>query len=594
MAEMVARRYDLYNITIAGPADYQLNALELELHCYRCDWPVEKGGLGAAGHFRKIAELLYGPKSHEPFGWNPWAERMNEVIHQHPISGKARPHCAFSGCASSNKSHFSGLYAIINWLCAPRDTYVFITSTSISEAKHRVWKSVSKLFSAVPGLPGKLVDSMAKIVTTIPGKRHNDTAGIFIVAGSPGKARQSIGKLIGRKNKRVIFIADELPELSPAILDGAFGNLMSNPFFQFVAMGNFKSREDPFGEFVQPKDGWDSVSSDADEWEIGRDGYCVRFDGMKSPNILAGKDLYPYLYGSKQLREHKQNYGDRSAMFWRMCRSAEAPIGTDDTFYSEADFIAGKAYSEPEWLGRKIRVSSLDPSFTNGGDRCFQHFGWYGKDVNGVSVLSFDTHKLLREDVTIKGVNRDYQIARQFRDNCIKEGVEPKHAAMDATGAGAVLWSIVAEEWSYAVLKVEFWGAASDLPANATDGKTGKQCFDRRVSELWGVGKEFLRGCQLRGLKSSTTREMKARKYTTVKGEDGAKMKAETKQEMKERLNFSPDDADSAFVMLELCRVRLGFRPVGMPTQSNKPRHSFMALAKRNDEVYTSMYSGDE
>lgn len=592
MPEPVTRLYPTYGVHISSvePA----TALGLELFCYRNDWPVEKGGLGAAGHFRKISEMLWGPKSECPFGWNPWSERMAEVLHKHPISGQSRPHCAFSGCASSAKSHGAGLYGIVNWLCDPQNTYVFITSTSISEAKHRVWKSVSKLFSAVPGLPGKLVDSLAKIVTTVPGKRHNDTAGIFIVAGSPGKARESVGKLIGRKNKRVIFIADELPELSPSILEGAFGNLMANPFFQFIAMGNFKSREDPFGEFIQPKEGWDSITADTDEWEIGRDGYCVRFDGMKSPNILAGKDIYPYLYGSKQLREHKQNYGDKSAMFWRMCRSAEAPIGTDDTLYSEGDLIAGNAYTVPEWMGPRRRVSSIDPSFTNGGDRCLQWFGWYGQNTDGVWTLCLDFYKLLREDVTLKGVNRDYQIARQFRDNCNKENVLPEHSAMDATGAGGVLHSIVCEEWSYKVMKVEFWGSASDLPANSTDGKTGKQSYDRRVSELWGVGKEFLRGGQLRGLKADLTREMKARKYTTVKGEDGAKIKVETKPEMKERLLFSPDNADSFFVLLDLCRVRFGFRPVGMPSKSVKPRSSFMALAKRHDEVYTGLYSGEE
>lgn len=592
MSEIRQYHYPIYDVIVNST--HQFNTLELELYCYQYNWPVEKGGLGAAGHFKKISELLYGPKSPEPFNWNPWAERMNEVVHQHPITGKVRPNCAFSGCASSGKSHLAGLYAVINWLCAPTETYVFITSTSISEAKHRVWKSVSKLFSAVPGLPGKLVDSLAKIVTSVPGKRHNDTAGIFIVAGSPGKARQSVGKLIGRKNQRVIFIADELPELSPSILEGAFGNLMANPFFQFIAMGNFKSREDPFGEFIQPKDGWESITADTDEFEIGRDGYCVRFDGMKSPNILAGKDIYPYLYGSKQLREHKQNYGDKSAMFWRMCRSAEAPIGTDDTLYSEGDLIAGKAYTVPEWMGPRRRVSSIDPSFTNGGDRCLQWFGWYGQNTDGVWTLYYDFYKLLREDVTIKGVNRDYQIARQFRDNCKAENVLPEHSAMDATGAGGVLHSIVCEEWSYKVMKVEFWGAPSDLPSNSTDGKTGKQAYDRRVSELWGVGKEFLRGGQLRGLKPDLTREMKARKYTTVKGEDGAKIKVETKPEMKERLLFSPDNADSAFVLLDLCRVRFGFRPVGMPSKSERPRQSFMTLAKRMDEVYTNMYSGDE
>lgn len=594
MPELETRHFPQYNIDITGPAGFQLNALELELHCYKFNWGVESGGLGPAGHFRKIAEMLWGPKSIEPFSWNPWAEKMCDVVHCHPGTNQIRPHVGISGCANSSKSHFAGLYGIINWLCDPLDTYVFITSTSISDSKARVWKSVTKLFNGVPALSsvGKMVDSMAKIVTTIPGKRHNDTAGIFIVAGSQSKARQAIGKLIGKRNKRVILIADELPELSHAILEAAFGNLAMAPFFQLVAMGNFKSREDPFGELIKPRDGWESIDVETTEWEMERSGYCVRFDGMKSPNVLAGRNIYKEIYGLKDYAEHKHNFGDKSALFWRMCRSFETPIGTDDTLYAEVDFIAGKAYTQPQWLGPRRRWSSLDPAFTDGGDRSVQHIGWYGEDVSGNKVMAVEKTLVLREDVTIKGVNRDYQIARQFRDNCEKEGVEPENAAMDATGAGSVLWSIVAEEWSYRVHKVEFWGSASELPT--IEGKTGKQAFDRRVSELWGIGKDFLRGGQLRGLTTSMTREAKARKYETAKGADGAKIKVEPKRDMKERIGLSPDEFDAFVVGLDLLRSRYGFRPTGTPSKtSTSPRQSFITLAKRMDEVYTNMYSGE-
>lgn len=48
------------------------------------------------------------------------------------------------------------------------------------------------------------------------------------------------------------------------------------------------------------------------------------------------------------------------------------------------------------------------------------------------------------------------------------------------------------------------------------------------------------------------------RKYSTVKGRK-LLLAVEPKVEMKNRTNESPDNADAAFIMVELARTRLGF-----------------------------------
>ncbi len=535
---MALHHYD-YGIISADP----LTEIEVELEAYRLDLTVEQGGLGGASHFKNIANILYGPESSEPFAWHPWAEKMNDCAHAHPITGALRPHIAFSGCASSGKSCYGALFGIINWLADPQNTYVFITSTSLSEAKHRVWKSVVKMFTAVPELPGKLIDSLGKIPTVRPDGNHDDTAGIFLIAAAPSKEAQAVGKLIGRKNKRVVFIADELAELSHAILSACFGNLMANPFFQFMAMSNFKSRYDPFGEFVTPRDGYETITVDSEEWETEK-GYCVRFDGTKSPNIMMGRDEYPFIYGSKQLATHKKDFGDNTAMFWRMCRSYEAPISVDNSIYTEADLLAGKAYSKVIWMSPPTLISAMDPSFTNGGDRCIQIMGSYGLSIENLWTIQVDEIKILYEDV-LKRLPRDYQIAHLFRDNCIVAGVAPQHAAMDVTGAGTPLYSIVSEEWDNRVLGVNFSGAASQTYVRHNDQTMAHSQFDRRVSELWWVGKEFMKYGQIRGITKDLARELKSRHYETAKGPEGLKVCVEPKKDMRERLGFSPDQGDA-------------------------------------------------
>lgn len=564
----------------------QENDLTVELKAYQLDLTPEQGGLGSAQHFRNVVEMLFGPKSDEPFIWHPWVEKMNEVVHRHPITGKIRPDVGLSGCASSSKSQFLGLYAIINWLCDPQRTYVFCTSTSLSEAKHRIWKSVIKLYTSCQGLQsvGKLIDSQGKICTLKMDGKHDDTAGIFLIAASTSKEREAIGKLIGKKNRRVFLLADELPELSHSLLDAYFGNLISNPITQLVAAGNFKSRYDPFGEFVAPKGGYDSINVETDEWETEK-GYCVRFDGMKSPNILAGKDVYKFLYGSKQLTEHKKNFGENSAMFWRMCRSFESPVGLDNIIYSEADLIAGRVDQQPMWMSHPVRLSVMDPSYTNGGDRTIQLILEYGQTTNGLWSIHLAEYIPIFEDAS-KAEPRDYQVARKFRDNCLSRGVSPENAALDSTGAGSVLLSIVSEEWSPLVVGINFSGAPSEKLVSASDPVTAKDKFDRRVSELWWVGKEFMKYGQIRGVNGDLARELKARTYDTRKGPEGLKIVVEPKKDMKLRLGFSPDIADSFCMGIELCRQRFGALAGGENTGLRRTEKSWDNVIALADSLY--------
>jgi hypothetical protein len=515
---------------------------------------------------------------------------MNRAAHAHPITGAPYPHLGINGCGSSGKTQFCAMYSIIHWLCSPLETLVLVTSTDLKAARKRIWGAIKDLWQAVPGLGGNAVvlDAYCSIIPVdAAGNKLSERSGIALIAGEKKKEKDAIGKIIGSKNKRVFMIADELPELTEAIPEAAFSNLVTNPFFQFIGIGNFKNRYDPFGVFVRPKAGWESISVEDDGWETDR-GWCLHFDGLRSPNILAGKEEWP-IYGSKQLAAHRKDLGENTAGFWRMCRSFETPISNDNAIYTEPDFIAGKAYEKVLWLTTPISLSSLDPSYTQGGDRCAQWIASFGQTKDLSLVLQFERLLLLRENVLIRDKDRHRQIAEQFRDNCKTHGVLPENAALDATAAGSVLHSLLAECWSDKVLKVDFSGQPSDLPISAVDPKRACDAYDRRVSELWYIGKEFLRFGQLKGIPDDLAREMKARTFDTVKSADGLKMRVETKKEMKVRIGYSPDLADSAFVLIDLARVRHGFVPRGKigVQRSTKP---WQEAALEYDSIYVGMY----
>lgn len=563
------------NYGIVSPAP--LTELELELAAFLLNPPPEKGGLGKAEHFWRVCSILWGPSSSKPFVRHPWAEWMTERACRYNYLG-------ISGCGSSGKSDWGAVWGLVNWLAAPKKTLVLLTSTSLKESQKRIWGSVKSYWQAVPGLPGKLVDSIGMIRTDDGTGVFNDKEGIALIAGEKKDEQDAIGKIIGSKNQRVFLIGDELPELSHALATAAVSNLSLNPFFQFIGLGNFKSEYDAFGVFVRPKAGYDSITVDDDEWETDL-GLCLHLDGARSPNIIDGEDKWP-IYSSKNLESHKRDLGPDSAMFWRMCRSFGAPAGNTDTIYTEADLRSGKAMEyDCEWLRTPIRVSSLDPSFTNGGDRSVQLIGSYGQCVDGITRLRLDEIILLRDSAKDNSP-RDYQIARQYRDNCISRGVIPRHSAIDTSGAGSPLWSIISEEWDPGVLQVNFSGAPSQTYVWATDKKTGKQQYDRRVSELWYVGKELMKYGQIRGINSDLARELKARKYETVKGAEGLKVCVETKPKMKKRLGFSPDLADSWCVLVDLCRQRLGFLAGGESSGHNAVNRNL----KKQIEIANTLY----
>lgn len=546
----------VYRYGVRGPEG--MPDLEIELQAFLRDPKPEIGGLGKAEHFWNVVSILWpekidGKKNPNAFIRNPWSERM-------AIETIRRPVLAVLGPLNSSKTDFYAVWGLVSWMADPWNTMVLLTSTSLGDSKRKMWSSVKKYFQAVPKLPGRLIDSKGSILTDDGSGRSSDKCGIILIAGEKKKEKEAVGKLIGMKmfTGTLLFICDELPELSPALNEAFFSNLQpSNPKATMVGIGNFNSIYDALGTLSEPIGGWGSVSPDDEEWECVRGAYCIRFDGMKSPNLLLGEDKYPFLYSSRSLAKHREAYGENSAPFWRMCRSFPCPIGAENVIYNETDLVNGHAEStECLWRTQPILVSAMDPSFTSGGDRSVQMIGSWGLCTDGVWRLRREKTILLREDVRIK-VPRDYQIARQFRDNCIAHGVNPYHAALDTTAGGSVLWSIICEEWDNRVLAVNFSGAPTDMYVRANDTNTARMQFDRRVTELWCVGRDFMKYDQLRGIDPDLARELKARQYETVKGPDGLKVSVEKKEEMKKRLGFSPDMGDCYCVMLDLCRQRL-------------------------------------
>lgn len=517
----------------------------IELVAFRENYGPEVGGLGKYGHFRRVVEMLWPydtKKNKNGFHWNPWAERIFEEACKWNYLG-------ISGPKSSSKTHCIGIWGLVNWLCDPFNTLVLVTTTSVREARKRMWGVIRERHLQIPGLPGRIVDSMGKLILDEAG---SDRSSITLIPSAKDKEKEATEKLIGLKNKRVFLLVDEATDVSPAIFE-AIHNLDSNPYFQCIALGNFASAYDPFGQFITPKNTWNNVNAEMDGWETGR-GYCVHLDGERTPNLDA-EDKWPFLLTTRQLREAREFQGENSLSYWRFIRSFPSPIGAEQNIYSEADIRKYDGESKPKWDTTPVKVAGFDPAFTNGGDRSILYTGAFGKLDTGVYALAFEKAHVLREDSTKANEPRNFQIARLVRQICESEGVTPDHLAVDATGAGDPFCDILSEIWSSRVYRVKFGEKPSALPTSAVSPIKANEKFSNRVTELWYVGVEFLRSGQLKGITPDLARELTSRKYSTMAG---GKLVVEAKKDMKARMGKSPDLADAALVMLDLCRQRLG------------------------------------
>lgn len=565
-----------------------MNDITIELACFRQGRTFEEGGLGKAGHFKEIVNTIWGPHNdRQHFRWSPWGDRKLDAACAHK-------YLAVSGCANSEKSDFFAVWAIVNFIAAPTETMVLITSTSLKESRGRIWGRVEDYWLAAQhvcgdALPGKLVSSVGMIRFNDPTGEYktSDRCGIHLIAGEKKKEKESIGKMIGLKNQRVLFIADELPELSHAILEAAFSNLAANPEFQLIGIGNPASIYDPHGVLSKPKHGWASVSVADDEWETER-GYQIRFDATKSPNVLAGKTLYPWLPTQAKIDAAMSDTGgEDSAAFWRMWRGFWCPHGATESVVSEADIIKFACDTHRvRWKTPPVEFSFFDPGFTTGGDRSIAMFGKFGVDHEDKSVLLYTGYKHVTEDVTKKAEPRNFQIAAKWRDLCLSRGIAAERAAYDNTGAAA-FGDIVSSVWSQQVTPINFGGKPSILPVSVFDKTPASDKYINRMTEIWCSIKEYMRSSQIRGIDPDLGQELTSRRMKNKK-DMGLKAQVEPKEIYRSRVGKSPDIADAALGLLDFLRSKYRFRAAARNEQSTRNTSNWRQWVKKRDALNRS------
>tara|TARA_R100000808_G_scaffold15629_1_gene35982 strand:- start:8928 stop:10610 length:1683 start_codon:yes stop_codon:yes gene_type:complete len=538
---------------------HPLSDLEVELYAFRHNRTPELGGLGRYEHFKRAANIVW-----PDLIWNEWLERQCESLCENQW-------VSWTGCAASGKTFGSALYALTWWLADPQNSTVILTSTTAKMIRKRAWSNICHLHRTCDGtLPGNLVDSK----TTLQAAKGDDKNAIFAVAVLDGATSKAVANIQGIHSDRILAIVDEATDTPEAAFEAASNLSKGCSEFQFLAIGNPQSKLDEHGRFSEPKAGWETVGVETEEWETMR-GVCLRFDGMKSPNMKAGRAKYEFLITPQQVEQSIKFEGESSPKFWKYVRGMWSPEGVCRTVLSETLCDKHTVGGEHTFINNATVVAGLDPAF--GGDRCILRFARYGDLEGGLMGVEFDEVVNISLDASSPEPIH-YQIASKVRDACRGKGCLPENLAIDATGEGGGLCDIMAKEWSNEIRRIEFGGRASELPVSQEDPRPAHEVYANRVTELWFSVREWVIRNQIRGLDRETIIEFCTRMFDDAK----RKIVIERKVDMKGRTAQSPDLADAAALIVEVAR-QMG---AGRLKRGQRADTKWENVVKEHDELY--------
>lgn len=501
--------------------------------------------------------------------WHEWADRMVKNLSEHTFT-------AWIGCASSGKSTIAAMAALQYWLEAPHETTVVVASTTKAMLRRRIWKEIVRLHAQIPkkfGFVGDLLDTEC-FIRFADGDHLN---GIIGMAIDDGPVESAINNLIGIHTARVWIILDEAQDVNEAIME-ARRNHQKNPESRMHLMGNPDSLMSMLCRYAAPKDGWDSIPKFTPEWETKSHGYkgscqALFFDGRKSPACLdpAFAERNPWMINAGQIADHLADVGGNESDPTFMCQAIGWPpaVGIETTILDPATLLTFHCQKPPVWTHGKTACAFLDPAY-EGGDKAILQFGWRGwveqQSDDGGSRWVIGFGDTLKVPIDAENVDRPihYQIVDFCKEQCKARGIDHREFGLFATGEGGGLKAIFDHEWG-PVVGIEEGGAPTERNVGSM-GKTAKEEYDTRASELCFLLREFALGNGIRNLPTKAAEQATKRLTFHRGGKWCAEAKTHSKGRVdaagrpmkgfKTRLGYSPDEFDAAMGLCELARLK--------------------------------------
>lgn len=423
----------------------------------------------------------------EKLGEHPWS-KQREIME----SVRDNRHTAVKSCHDSGKSYTAARLAAW-WIDShqPGEAFVVTTAPTGAQVKAILWRELNRAHRK-----GRLGGRMNQLEWWMGGE---------MVAFGRKPADNDPQAFQGIHQRYVLVIIDEACGV-PKVLWDAVETLATNEFARVLAIGN---PDDPATEFknaCDPGSGWNVISI----------GYLDTpgFSGEPvHPDLL--KDLLSPLW----IEERRRKWGEQSPL-WISKAEGEFPEYTADTVIPLP--LVRENQRREDWPEELNPVSELGVDVGAGGD------------FTSIRHRLGRTPGEVRRDHTADAGNVVGKVVQFARD------VNATRIKVDTIGIG---WGVVG--WLQDRVREGVLPPETEIvPVNVGERSWDIRQFPRLRDEVWWMGRELTQdaGWDLRELDDDTLGQLIAPKYKpTPQGQT----KVEPKEETKERLGRSPDDADA-------------------------------------------------
>lgn len=527
----------------------------------------------------KFAILLIDPEMRS--GWNDWTEKMCWAYGSYP-------YVAALGCTASTKTHSFHKFAFYDYLADCLNTTMTCTTTNAAGLEQRMWPVISSTFSMLKktGLINdwKMTVAPQRLVRPKDGETKHVIRAVTI---DPKADKQKVvDQLIGVHSPRRIWLVDEATSAPTAVMDAWANAMAATTHKRFVMLGNPNDYADSLAEFCKPIGGWHTVNEDTETWEFefyGEKGIGLHFHGAKSPNMRfpkndKGRSKFHFMYDHDTFTAHQAIKESNPIQFFRMCVGWFMPEGFSKRVCSMAAIDRSKCKEHAIFSGGDIEMfASLDPAF--GGDRCVLMIWKMGNSPEKNKTV-MDCVAKYHIPIDPRGLPGE-QAGKFTKEKCRQHAVKDIGIDTTTNNSSVAEWlTLHASELK--VRWIPFGGSASDeRTVSESDDRICKEAYFNKSAELaFGVANYI---DSIHGVDQETCVELCSRYWEEV-GEKPTRQRIETKDDYKDRMKKSPDNADCVAIGVEVFR-QLGGTKV---KKTEKKASSWNKVVKRFNALYSN------
>ena len=486
------------------------------------------------------------------------------------------------GGGSQGKTWTISGWSVLYWTHDPANTTGKVISTTAGHAKANIMAKI-KNFHRRASLPllgeekaggiffGNDEGASISQVSIPEGDSGEGKLTGFHPSPRKGGAHPVFGELT-----RIFAIVDEadvVPSGLWAGLDNVLGNENAKGSVRVVAMTNPRDKANPFAARAEPTGGWEQVNPDDDRWDqwVSRDGWTViRLDPSKSENVVLQTEKY---HGMMTYQGYL-NYVRKGAShpdYWTYGRGMYPTEGVD--FIVVSPMLFNQARGVYTFIGEPTPLASLDPAFALGGDNPRLTTARHGTAI-GFTPLGQPPIDFQRNPVNVIQIEQQFSIRKGSVPQMGKETIDmlrmlqvkPEWFVMDMTGNGYGLHNHI--QWQYgSILGIEWGRGATEQKILEEDTLPADERFDGLPAEMYFAFAQWLEFGYVKFAPLISTYPQLLQQFTTRKWhykrvlqalEDKASFKSHNDGE-------SPDEADSAVMLVHLVRMRAANRPAMLP-----------------------------